>query len=85
MTALTMERLATVLLNEGFVIKKIEDEQLSSFDKLPGEQYTGRIIIVARPVNEEEAEAEAAKLRKEKEKERRASSPGESENKGVAF
>jgi hypothetical protein len=70
MTALVMQKLATALLNEGFVVKKIEDEQISSFDRHnDGEEYTGRIIIIARPVDDEEAEAETARLRKEKEKE----------------
>ena len=69
MTALVMQKLADALLKEGFVIKKIEDEQRSSFDRSEnGEIYTGQIIIVARPVDEEEAEANAARLRKEKER-----------------
>jgi hypothetical protein len=69
MTALVMQKLATVLFNEGFVVKKIEDEQKSSFDRPEnGEKYTGQIIIIVRPVDDEEAEAEAARLRKEKEK-----------------
>jgi len=68
MTALVMQKLATALLNEGFVVKKIEDEQIHSFNRSEnGEKYTGQIVIVARPVDEEEAEA--ARLRKEKEKE----------------
>ena len=70
MTVLVMQKLATVLLNEGYVVKKIEDEQISSFDRRDnGEHYTGQIIIVARPVDDEEAEAEAAQLRRKKEKE----------------
>jgi hypothetical protein len=70
MTALVMQKLATALLNEGFVVKKIEDEQKPSFDRSEnGEKYTGQIIIVARPMDEEKAEAEAARLRKEKERE----------------
>jgi hypothetical protein len=70
MTALVMQKLAAALLNEGFVVKKIEDEQRFSFDRAEnGEKYTGQIIIVARPEDEEEAEAEAARLRKEKERE----------------
>jgi hypothetical protein len=69
MTALTMQKLATALFNEGFVVKKIEDEQKHSFDRSEnGEKYTGQIIIVVRSVNDEEAEAEAARLRKEKER-----------------
>jgi hypothetical protein len=69
MTALVMQKLATALLNEGFVVKKIEDEERSSFDKSEnGEKYTGQIIIVARPQDDEEAEAEAVRLRKEKER-----------------
>jgi hypothetical protein len=69
MTALVMQKLATTLFNEGFVVKKIEDEQKSSFEKSEnGEKYTGQIIIVVRPVDDEEAEAEAARLRREKEK-----------------
>jgi len=63
MTALVMQRLAEVLLKEGFVVKKIEDEQSGFYEK-----YTGRIIITVRPVDEEEADAEAARLRREKEK-----------------
>ncbi|MDR0472344.1 MAG: hypothetical protein LBH43_01540 [Treponema sp.] len=87
MTALIMQKLATVLLNEGFVVKKIEDEQIGSFDRRDnGEKYTGQIIIVARPVDEEEAEAEAARLRKKKEKEiAQGTTPGKSENKEVGF
>jgi hypothetical protein len=69
MTALVMRKLATALFNEGFIVKKIEDEQKSSFDRSEnGEKYTGQIIIVVRPSDDEEAEAEAAQLRKEKEK-----------------
>ncbi len=87
MTALVMQKLATALLNEGFVVKKIEDEQLSSFDKPQnGEKYTGQIIIVARPVDDEEAETEAARLRKEKEKEfARGVTQDNPKNEGVNF
>jgi hypothetical protein len=87
MTALVMQKLATALLNEGFVVKKIEDEQKSSFDRSDnGEKYTGQIIIVARPVDDEDAEAEAARLRKEKEKDiSRGTTPGTPENKEVEF
>jgi hypothetical protein len=70
MTALVMQKLATALLNEGYVVKEIKEEQISSFDKRDnGEKYTGRLIITVRPVDEEEAEMEAARIRKEKEKE----------------
>jgi len=66
----TMQKLAMALLNEGYVVKKIEDEQIHTFNfKDNGEQYTGHIVIVVRPVEDEEAEAEAARLRKVKEKE----------------
>jgi hypothetical protein len=87
MTALVMQKLATALLNEGFVVKKIEDEQLSSFDKpRNGEKYTGQIIIVARPVDDEEAETGAARLRKEKEKEfARGVTQGKPKNAGGIF
>jgi hypothetical protein len=88
MTALVMQKLAMALLNEGFVVKKIEDEQMLSFDKCEnGEKYTGRIIITARPVDDEEAETEAARLRKEKEKEvaRGITKLGTSKNEGVGF
>jgi|LSPZ01.1.fsa_nt_gi hypothetical protein len=88
MTALVMQKLATALLNEGFVVKKIEDEQKSSFDiSGNGEKYTGQIIIVARPVDEEEAEAKAASLRKEKEKDvaRGNTVPRKSESEEVRF
>jgi hypothetical protein len=68
MTAVVMQKLANVLANEGFVIKKIEDEAYGSFDKQEnGEKYTGQIIITVRPVDDEEAEAEKKRLRKEKE------------------
>jgi len=69
MTALAMQKLATALLNEGYVVKKIEEEQISSFDRRDnGEHYTGQIIIVVRSVDDEEAEAEAAQLRRKKER-----------------
>jgi hypothetical protein len=69
MNALVMQKLATALFNGGYVVKKIEDEQKSSFDRTEnGERYTGNIIIVARPVDDEEAEMETARLRKEKER-----------------
>jgi hypothetical protein len=83
-----MQKLATALLNEGFVVKRIEDEQKSSFDRSDsGEKYTERIIIVARPKDDEEAEAEAARLRKEKEREfaKGVTAPGKSENEGISF
>jgi hypothetical protein len=88
MTALAMQKLATALFNEGFIVKKIEDEQKSSFDRIEnGEKYTGQIIIVVRPVDDEKAEAEAARLRKKKEREiakgiTTSSKPG---NEGVSF
>ena len=62
MTALVMQKLADVLAKEGFVIKKIEDEERSSTNN--GEKYTGNIIIKVRPADEEEAEAEIVRLRK---------------------
>jgi hypothetical protein len=68
MTAVVMQKLADVLANEGFVIKKIEDEEHNSFDKQEnGEKYTGAIIIKVRPIEDEKAEKEKARLRKEKE------------------
>jgi hypothetical protein len=68
MTAVVMQKLANVLANEGFVIKKIEDEEYGSFDRQEnGEKYTGAIILKVRPIEDEEAEAEKARLRKEKE------------------
>ena len=71
MTALVMQKLATALLNEGFVVKKIEDETVGSFDRKDnGEKYTGQLILTIRPVDEEEAEAEAAQLRKAGEREK---------------
>lgn len=80
MTALVMQKLAMALSNEGFIVKKIEDEQMSSFDRSQnGEKYTGQIIIVVRPVDDEEAEAEASRLRKEKEREFAKSKPGNEE------
>jgi hypothetical protein len=70
MTALVMQKLAATLFKEGFIVKKMEDEQRSSFERSEnGEKYTGQIIIVVRPVDDEEAEAEAARLRKGKERE----------------
>ena len=69
MTALVMQRLAEALAKEGFIIKKIEDEEHSSFSRPNnGEKYTGEIILKIRPADEEEAEAEMAKLRKAKER-----------------
>jgi hypothetical protein len=88
MTALVMQKLADALLNEGYVVKKIEEEQISSFDRKDnGEKYTGQLIITVRPVDEEEAEAEAARLRKEKEKEFARSNGNASGNSkgGIAF
>jgi hypothetical protein len=87
MTALVMQKLATALLNEGYVVKKIEDEQIPSYNKAPnGEMYTGNIIIVARPVDEEEAEAEAARLRKERERDiARGITPNKPEEEGRPF
>ena len=64
MTAMAMQKLATVLLNEGYVVKKIEDEMSGFYEK-----YTGRIIITIRSVEEEEADAEDARFRKERERE----------------
>jgi hypothetical protein len=87
MTALVMKKLALALLNEGFVVKKIEEEQ-KSFDRpVNGEKYTGQIIIVIRPVDDEEAEAKAARLRKEKERGSASGiiTPGEPKNEGVEF
>jgi hypothetical protein len=88
MNALAIQKLATALFNEGFVVKKIEDEQKSSFDRSEnGERYTGNIIIVVRPVDDEEAEMEAARLRKEKEKEvaKGITAPDIPGDKGVSF
>ena len=65
MTASTMQKLATALLNEGYIVKKIEEEMTSFHEK-----YTGRIIVTIRPVEEEEeAEAKVIQLREEKERE----------------
>jgi hypothetical protein len=88
MTALVMQKLATVLFEEGFIVKKMEDEQRSSFDRPEnGEEYTGRTIIVVRPADDEEAEAENARLRKEKEKgiARGVITPGKPGNEGGSF
>jgi hypothetical protein len=88
MTALTMQKLATALFNEGFIVKKIEDEQRSSYDRFEnGEKYTGQIIIVVRPNDEEEAEAEAARLRKEKAREfaKGITTPSKPNYEGVSF
>jgi len=87
MTESVVQRLAIALHGEGYAIKKIEDEQISSYDKpLNGEQYTGRIIIIVRPLEDEEAEAEAVRLRKEKEREiAKANVPGKPEYKGDEF
>ena len=83
MTVLAMNRLASALLTEGFIVKKIEDEAKSSFDRSEnGEEYTGRIIITVRPVEDEEAEA--AQLRKEKQREK-AMANSTPENKGGTF
>jgi len=69
MTALVMQKLADALAKEGFIVKKIEDEEISSFNRtLDGEKYTGEIIIRVRPADDEEAEAEMVRLRKEKQK-----------------
>jgi hypothetical protein len=83
-----MQKLATALFNEGYVVKKIEDEQKSSFDRSEnGERYTGHIIITVRPVDDEEAEMEAARLRKEKEKgiAKGITTPDIPGDKGVSF
>ncbi|MDR0377014.1 MAG: hypothetical protein LBH70_04385 [Spirochaetaceae bacterium] len=88
MTALVMQKLAAALLNEGFVVKKMEDEEKHPYDRTAdGEKYTGQIIIVARPVDDEEAEAKAALLRKEKEREfaKNVTAPCKPENKAVRF
>ena len=76
MTALVMQKLSDALLNEGFVVKKIEDETAGFHE----DKYTGRIVITVRPAEEEEADAEAARLRKEKER-----GVAKSENEGVKF
>jgi hypothetical protein len=81
-----MQKLVAALFNEGFIVKKIEDEQKSSFDRTEiGEKYTGRIIIVVRPAEDEEAEA--ARLRKEKEREfaKGAAAPGKPGNEEAPF
>jgi hypothetical protein len=88
MTALVMQKLANALFDEGFVVKKIEDEQKSSFDRFEnGEKYTGHILIVVRPKDEEEAEAEAARFRKIKEREfaRGIATPSKPGNEEVRF
>jgi len=76
MTAIVMRKLADALLNEGYVVKKMEDETAGFHE----DKYTGRIIITVRPVEDEEADAEATRLRKEKERE--AAKP---ENEEVKF
>ena len=69
MTALVMQRLADVLAKEGFIVKKIEDQEISSFNRSDdGVKYTGEIIIRVRPADDEEVEAEIVKLRKEKQR-----------------
>ena len=67
MTALVMQKLADVLAKEGFIVKKIEDEEINSFNRSDdGVKYTGEIIIRVRPVDDEESEKEIVKFRKEK-------------------
>jgi len=81
MTALVMQRLTEALAKEGFVVKKIQDEEISSFSRNTCEKYTGEIIIKVRPADEEEEEAEIVRLRKEKE--RGSNKPSKTE--GVTF
>jgi hypothetical protein len=81
-----MEKLGTALLNAGFVVKKIEDEKESSFIRNEnGEKYTGQIIIVARPADEETAELEVSRLRKEREFTKGAAASDKSRNEEAVF
>ena len=71
MTALVMQKLADALGKEGFIVKKIEEEEYTPYNRpSSGEKYTGQILIKVRSADEEEAEAEAAWLRKAKERKR---------------
>jgi hypothetical protein len=53
-----MQRIADAIGDNGFVIKKIEEETYGYYDRpKTGERYTGEIILKIRPIEEEEAEA----------------------------
>jgi hypothetical protein len=65
----TMRKLGDALSDVGFVIKKIEEETYSQYDRpSSGEKYAGEIILKIRPVKDEEADFEKARALKEKEK-----------------
>jgi hypothetical protein len=66
-----MRKLAEALDDVGFVIKKIEEEAYSQYDRSSsGKKYTGEIIIKIRPVKDEEADIEKIRVQKEEEKAR---------------
>jgi hypothetical protein len=53
-----MLRLANALDDVGFVIKKMEEETYSRFERPDSDEtYTGEIIIKIRPRKDEDAEA----------------------------
>jgi hypothetical protein len=67
----TMKKLADALGGAGFVIKKIEDDVYSSFDKQEdGVKYNGEFTVKIRPISEEEIEQEKIQARKKAEWER---------------
>jgi hypothetical protein len=72
--ALSMEgsvirKLTDALGDAGFVIKKIEEESYSRFERpFSGEKYTGEIIIRIRPAKDEEADIEKIRAREEAER-----------------
>jgi hypothetical protein len=64
-----MRRLAEALGDVGFVIKRIEEEAYSHYNRpSSGEKYTGEIVIKVRPVKDEEADAEKVRAWEEGEK-----------------
>ena len=66
-----MRKLADALGDVGFVIKRIEEEAYSQYDRpLSGEKYTGEIIIKIRPTKDEDADVEKNRSRKEAERTR---------------
>jgi hypothetical protein len=53
-----MQKIADAIGDNGFVIKKIEEETYGYYDRpKTGERYTGEIILKIRPITDEEAEA----------------------------
>jgi hypothetical protein len=82
----TMRKLAEALDGVGFVVKKIEEETFSSYDRpATGEKYTGEIIIKIRPAKDEEADLEKARARKLAEKALAEPAPAAANTAEVAF